>query len=132
MAAEAEQVFSLHSKPGASNVVFLDFDGHTIEGAAWNDNNVLVALPFDPSENDSPATTANFTQDELNRIFEMWHRISEDFAAFNIDVTTEEPAVFTSTTGHVLFTHDTDAGGQAMPSQGAGGVAWINVFGRQT
>jgi chitodextrinase len=128
--AAASQVFQLHSRPGASNVVFLDFDGHTIEGAAWNDKNVLFALPFDPSVNDNPPTTANFTQDELNRIFEIWHRISEDFAAFNIDVTTEEPAVFTATTGHVLFTHDTDASGQAMPSRGAGGVAWINVFGR--
>ena len=59
-ALTASQVFSLHSNPGASNVVYLDFDGHVIEGTAWS-SNTLVALPFDPSQNDSPATTANFT-----------------------------------------------------------------------
>ena len=29
------EVFTLQSKPGASRVVFLDFDGHTISGTAW-------------------------------------------------------------------------------------------------
>jgi len=130
-ASDSSQVFRLHSRPGASNVVYLDFDGHTIEGTAWNSGgNVLVALPFDPSENDSPPTVANFTQIELDKIAIIWHRMSEDFAAFDVDVTTEEPSVFTQTTGHVLFTHDSDASGQAMPSQGGGGVAWLNVFGR--
>lgn len=127
-AADVSQVFQLHSKPGASNVVFLDFDGHTISGTAWS-SNTLVALPFDPSQNDNPPTTANFTTDELNYIAEIWHRVSEDFSAFNIDVTTEEPAVFTSTTGRVLFTHSADASGQAMPSDTYGGIAYINVFG---
>ncbi len=127
---DESQVFQLHSKPGSSNIVFLDFDGHTIEASSGWTLTKLVALPFDPSGNDSPATAADFTQDELNRIFEIWHRISEDFAAFDIDVTTEDPIVFTATTGRLLFTHDTDATGQAMPSQGAGGVAFINMFGR--
>ena len=55
MVANAEalseaQIFRLHSRPGSSNVMFLDFDGHTIEGTGWNSNgNVLVALPFNPS-----------------------------------------------------------------------------------
>lgn len=131
-AMSATEVFQLHSKPGSSQVVYLDFDGHTMEGTAWNVNRepVLVALPFDPSQNDSPPTVANFTQDELNRIAEIWHRMSEDFAAFDIDVTTEEPDVFTPTTGRVLFTLDTDAYGASMPSRGAGGVAWVNPWGR--
>ncbi len=129
-AMEESQVFQLHSRPGASNVVFLDFDGHTIEPSSGWTITTLQALPFDPSHNDNPVTVANFSQDELNRITEIWYRISEDFASFNIDVTTEEPAVFTPTTGHLLFTHDTDANGKAMPSQGVGGVAFINMFGR--
>ena len=131
-AMDASQIFRLHSRPGSSNVVYLDFDGQTMEGTAWNlySEPVLVALPFDPSQNDNPPTQANFTQDELNRIAEIWHRMSEDYAAFDIDVTTEEPAVFTSTTGHVLFTHDVDANGVDMPSKNAGGVAYVNAFGR--
>ena len=130
-AVSASEVFQLHSRPGSSNVVYLDFDGHTIEGTAWNNNNnVLVALPFDPSGNDNPSTEANFTQLEMDRIAIIWHRMAEDFAAFDIDVTTEEPAVFTATTGRVLFTHDSDASGQAMPLQNAGGVAYVNAFGK--
>jgi hypothetical protein len=123
-------IFSLHSSPGSGNVVYLDFDGHTIEPTSGWTITQLVALPFDPSGNDSPATEASFTQDELNRIFEIWHRISEDFASFDIDVTTEEPVDFTPTTGHVLFTDDTDAFGEPMPGQGNGGIAFTNAFGR--
>ena len=130
-AVDPDQVFKLHSRPGSSNVVFLDFDGDTIEDNAWNYylDPVLEALPFDPSNNDNPAMVANFTQDELNRIAEIWHRIATDYAAFDIDITTEEPSVLTNTTGRILFTHDTDAAGRTMPSQNAGGVAYVNVWG---
>ena len=127
-AISAEQAFKLHSRPGSNNVLYLDFDGHTIPAGGWKWSD-LEALPFDPSGNDSPATVASFTQDELNRIHEIWHRVAEDFSAFDIDVTTQEPAVFTTTTGHVVFTHDIDANGQSMPSVGAGGTAFVDVFG---
>jgi hypothetical protein len=128
---DPEKVFKLHSRPGSSNVVFLDFDGQVLEDNVWNYylDPVLVALPFDPSNNDNPPTVANFTQDELSRIAEIWHRVAADFAAFDIDVTTEEPSEFTSTTGTILFTHDSDAEGRKMPSQNAGGVAYLDVFG---
>lgn len=135
--AEAD-VFFLHSRPGSDNVLYLDFDGHIITNTAWNNDpnygtgiDPHPALPFDPSENDLPdPTIANFTSDELNRIGQIWHRMAEDYAPYDIDITTEEPAVFTSSTGRVLFTHDIDANGNEMPAIGAGGVAWVNVFGR--
>jgi len=135
--AEAD-VFFLHSRPGSNNVLYLDFDGHIITNTAWNNDpnygtgiDPHPALPFDPSENDLPdPTVANFTSDELNRIGQIWHRMAEDYAPYDIDITTEEPTVFTSTTGRVVFTHDTDANGKDMPAIGAGGVAWVNVFGR--
>ena len=134
--AESE-IFLLHSRPGSSNVLYLDFDGHVITGTRWNSGNPSStgidphpALPFDPSGNDLPdPTVANFTSDELNRIGQIWHRMAEDYAPFDIDITTEEPDVFTNTTGRVLFTHDIDANGNDMPAVDAGGVAWINVFG---
>lgn len=34
-AINAADTFLLHSRPGAPNVVYLDFDGHTITGTAW-------------------------------------------------------------------------------------------------
>ena len=30
------EVFSLHSRPGATNIIYLDFDGHLISGTAWS------------------------------------------------------------------------------------------------
>jgi len=119
----------LHSRPGSPNVIFLDFDGHTITGAAWNNGRAatLVALPYDLDA--SPST---FGTSEQTAITNIWRRVSEDYAPFNVDVTTEQPAVFTATTGRVLITNGTDANGNLMPSNTAGGVAYINVFGGST
>ncbi len=118
-------VFALHSKPGASRLVYLNFQGYTIANTAWNNGNSLIARSFDTDG--SPAT---FSESERRAIAEIWHRASEDFAPFDIDVTTEAPAVFGPQVGHVLITRNTDANGQAMPSSSAGGVAYVNVWGR--
>jgi hypothetical protein len=115
--------FSLHSKPGAANVVFLDFDGHTFTNTAWGAG-TFVAKAFS-----SDADRTTFSNTERGQIVEIWHRVAEDLSPFDIDVTTQEPATFTARTGRVLITEDTDVNGVAMPSQGAGGVAYVNVFG---
>ena len=119
----------LHSRPGATRVVFLDFDGHVISGTAWNTGTsspaTYVALPYDI---ESPANPT-FNNDELNRIHEIWHRVAEDYAPFDIDVTTEEPVSFGPTVGRILFTKDVDANAIQMPAFGAGGVAYVNVWG---
>src|SRR5687767_11278312 len=31
-----DQTFLLHSRPAATKVVYLDFDGHTTSGTSWN------------------------------------------------------------------------------------------------
>ncbi|MBU0653772.1 MAG: pre-peptidase C-terminal domain-containing protein [Gammaproteobacteria bacterium] len=121
----ATEAFALHSKPGSSKVVYLDFNGHTISGTAWNSSNTsLNALPYD-----TDGYPSSFSDTELGSIAEIWRRIAEDFAPFDIDVTTEEPATFTANTGRLLITKDTDADGKAMPAQGAGGVAYVGVWG---
>ncbi len=123
----AANVFALHSKPGSSNVLFVDFDGHTISGTAWNSGSleaVYYAAPFNTEAGDGTLTDA-----ERAQIQEIWHRMAEDFAPFDIDVTTEQPATFTRTTGHVLITRNTDTTGKAMPYGNAGGVAYVGVWG---
>ncbi len=122
----ASNVFKLHSRPGSSKVIYLDFDGHVISGTAWNSSSsTLNAVPYDLD-----GVPGSFNTTEINNIAEIWRRISEDYAPFDVDVTTESPASFGPTTGRLLITKDTDANGQAMPSQGAGGVAYIGVWGR--
>jgi hypothetical protein len=144
-----DQAFLLHSRPGSSNVLYLDFDGHTITGTIWNTDTgaptAWYARSYDTEGDDTittacslpgtlPVVNVTFSNDERAEIGEIWHRTAEDFAPFDIDVTTEDPNApggpgFTSTTGHLLYTTDSDYCGQAMPSAGAGGVAYLGVFG---
>ncbi|MBQ0720164.1 MAG: tandem-95 repeat protein [Gammaproteobacteria bacterium] len=121
----AANVFALHSKPGASKVFILDFDGHTFSGTAWGGGASYSATPFDTDGNFN-----NVSEAEKNAIHEIWHRIAEDFAPFDIDITTEEPATLTSTTGRLLITRNSDTTGKTMPYETAGGVAYVGVWGR--
>ncbi|MEY4717873.1 MAG: hypothetical protein RL563_491, partial [Pseudomonadota bacterium] len=117
--------FKLHSKPNSTKKVFLDFDGHTISSTAWNS----TVSSYSARAFDTDGYPSSFNDAERAVIHEVWHRIAEDYAPFDIDVTTEEPTSFTSTTGRILFTQDVDSKGIAMPSKGSGGVAYVNVFG---
>jgi len=127
-AAAADNAFLLHSRPGSPNVLYLDFDGHVISGTAWNSSyDPLDAKPFDLDGD--PST---FNEAERTAIAEIWHRVAEDLAAFDIDVTTEDPVTFDRYTGRVLITNKTDANGRAMPQNSGGGVAYIGVWGRST
>lgn len=122
----AANVFALHSKPGASKVFILDFDGHTISGTAWNSaESSYSATPFDTDGNFN-----NVSEAERAAIHEIWHRIAEDFAPFDIDITTEEPTTLTSTTGRLLITRNSDLNSKTMPYSTSGGVAYVGVWGR--
>ncbi len=123
-ASSADDAFVLHSRPSAQNVVFLDFDGHSFSGTAWG-SGTYYAEAFDLDGN-----PANFSAAERAAIAEIWHRVAEDFAPFDIDVTTEEPANFGPYAGRVLITSKRQTNGQPMPYDTAGGVAYIGVWGR--
>lgn len=76
----------LHSNAGAPATLFLDFDGH-FEALSFGVSNVTTpAYDFDGD----PTT---FSDAELANIEAIWFRVAEDYAPFNIDVTTVEPAV---------------------------------------
>ena len=80
------ETFELHSNPGADRVIFLDFDGHMIENSVWvAGQDPYYAGPY--SIDGSPG----FTDIELGRIQYMWRLVAEDFAPFDVDVTTEDP-----------------------------------------
>ena len=78
--------FLLHSRPGANRVIYLDFNGHTDASGSWGAG--ATSPPFDIDG--SPAT---FNSTERNRMVYIWQRVSEDFAVYEIDVTTEDPGV---------------------------------------
>jgi len=115
-----------HSKPGAPNVLYLNFTGENVTGTSWNSGGrtTIPAVPFS-----TDGDFATFSDAEQTTIKRVWQRVAEDYAPFNIDVTTERPATFSTRTAHALITRSTDANGVGNPSSSAGGVAYVNVFG---
>ncbi|WP_370480310.1 PKD domain-containing protein [Tamlana flava] len=126
-AISASDVFMLHSRPGAPNTLYLDFDGMVISGKRWNDANgvsTYYARPYDSDGDES-----SFSDAEHNYIASIWQQVSDDFAAFNIDVTTEEPSSFGPYVGHVLITNSVDQNNINMPCGSCGGYSYVGVFG---
>ena len=120
-----------HSKPGATKVLFLDFNGADISNTFWNNNSqfgnekVWHCRPFSA---DTDETTFNDTEQRYIR--EMWERVAEDYAVYDVDVTTEQPAVWTQNTAHALITPTVDANGKHCPHYNYGGIAYLGVFGQ--
>ncbi len=115
-----------HSKPGAPNVLYLNFCGETVSNTAWNtslDRTTIPAVAFTKD-----ADFATFSSNDQAAIKSIWQRVAEDFAPFNVDVTTERPVTFGTRVGHVLITRSSDAKGDPNPSSNSGGVAYLNKF----
>lgn len=87
-AVDPANAFLLHSKPGANRVIFLDFDGQLLTGTAWNNSTGgdCTAEPYD-----SDGVPGSFSTAERNSMISVWRRVAEDYAAFDVDVTTEDP-----------------------------------------
>jgi hypothetical protein len=116
-----------HSKRGAPNVLYLNFAGETVTGTSWNDSVGRISIPAVAFSTDADYST--FSDSERLAIRRIWQRVAEDYAAFDIDVTTERPATFTTRTAHALITRSKDANGMDNPASGSGGVAYLGVFG---
>lgn len=116
------------SRPGSPNTIYLNFSGYVIAGKQWNSLKypIYEALPYDV---DGDINT--FNQYEQAQVVEMWKRVSEDFKAFDINVTTVMPSDLETNRriSHALITKNMDAKGRPMPSASAGGVAFLGVFG---
>lgn len=105
------QVPKMNSLASAVPCVFLDFDGHNVQGTGWN---YLPSIPC------SPSTLSN------DGIIAVFNRVAEDFRPFNINVTTDSAkflAAPTTKRTRVILTESWEWYG--FP---AGGVANINSF----
>lgn len=83
-----DQTFMLHSRPGSKRTIYLNFKGATLTGTVWNTSSqpTITALPFD-----TDGVPYSFSTAELERIRYIWQRVAEDYAPFEVDVTTEAP-----------------------------------------
>ena len=128
------QTFKLHSHPGASKVIFLDFDGAEIKGTGWNTgSNPLGVGVYTGYDSDGKN---GFSTAENAWIQEVWRQVSETYAPFDVDVTTEDggPDSRERTTTadthfgtQVLFTNSAQAVAQLCNSTCLG-VAWVGTF----
>lgn len=125
------QTFRLHSKPGLTKVIYLDFDGNTTSGTYWNQDYNNGARIVTPRFSEDGLTA--FTDWELADIQEIWQHVAEDYAPFNVDVTTEHPGLDglrKSNSSDKAFGIHVCIGGSCYDwfGDGAGGVAYLNSF----
>ena len=126
-----EDTFKLHSAPGSSKVIYLDFDGHLIpENSAW------VTYSGNEGAIDAPAFSRdkdfdNFSNQELTEIQKIWQIVAEDYAALDVDVTTEDPGYERINRAN---SSDQEFGTRVLISPISsyfgkyGGIAYIGVF----
>ncbi len=105
---------SLNSRPGAKGCILLDLDGQVVTGTRWNTANRIATIT-------SPAPSYSDAQ-----VSGIWRVMVEDFAPFNVTVTTNE-AVFNTYAKNrrmrVIFTPD-----QSWFSASVGGIAYLNSW----
>ncbi len=102
----------LSSYSSAIAVIYLDFDGHNVEGTSWNWS--LPVIQCQPSGLD-PA-----------QITEVFNRVAEDFRPFNVNVTTDSTKFLAAPFDRrmrVIITKTSE-----WYSNSAGGVAFISSF----
>lgn len=129
------QTFLLHSRPGAQRVIFLDFDGHTTTGTYWNSDSNVASIVTPRYDTDGNVTT--FSNTELANIQDIWQRVAEDFAPFEVDVTTQDPgleAIRKTSSSDLFYGIRACIGGSSNTwfGGGAGGVAYLTSFGWNT
>ncbi len=129
------QTFALHSLPGANRTIYLDFDGATVSGTAWNQgSNPIAGGTHIGYDSDGDPTT--FTTAEHAWMQEVWRQVAETYAALGVDVTTADPgpaALHRSSSSDttygttVLVTNSSAAAEQAC-SSACLGVAYVGTF----
>jgi hypothetical protein len=132
------QTFALHSLPGSTHKIFLDFDGADVSGTWWNTPSAYNPTPM-PSRHYTGFTLdgdAAFSSAEKAYIQTVWRIVAEKYAPFDADVTTQDPGpagynrsdTSDATYGdHVLITDDSGAVLSACGGS-CSGVALLDTF----
>ncbi len=126
--APLDQTFMLHSRPGSKRTIYLNFKGATLSNTAWNSSSqpTITALPFD-----TDGVPYSFSTAELERIQYIWQRVAEDYAPFDVDVTTEAPSsdrITRSGSGDDTFGTTVLITKRTFYNCSCGGVAYLGVF----
>ena len=123
------ETFNLHSKPGAKRVIYLDFDGHITTGTAWNASSGVDPIVSPTYSRDNDHST--FNTSELEDIQNMWRQVSEDYAPFDVNVTTQDPganAIIRSNLSDEYYGTRVVITDDNFDNCGCGGFAYVGVF----
>ena len=131
---------TLNSRPGSNRTIFIDFDGHTVPlGTYWDDPPPPGSPPSPTVAGVYPAFTIDgspsFSNAEKQIIIDTWAAVAEDYAIFDVNVTTADPgdAAIDRVNGAdlVFGTRALVTAGNASwnPSTcQCGGIAYVDVF----
>src|SRR3954447_24404599 len=131
--------FALHSLPGSTHTIYLDFDGGTVSGTWWNSASGGMPSRF-YSGFTLDADPTSFTSAELAYIQQVWRIVAEKYAPFDVDVTTQDPgpaaynrssSLDTRYGDHVMITDDTGAVASAC-SGNCSGIALVGTFDQES
>ena len=119
------------SLPGSNRVIYLDFNGHTITGTAWNASKGIDPVNVTPYDTDG--NPADYSAAEAAVITDVWRRVAEDYAPFNINVTTVDPgaaAINRSSSADLNYGTRVliDPTSWYQSGCGCGGVAYVGVY----
>ncbi len=106
----SSQIPVFNSYPASANVVFLDFDGHIVNGTSWNGSGPIVC------------NGANLTTAQITSIF---NRVAEDYRPFTVNITTDSTKYAAAPADkrmRVVLTTSSSWYGAA------GGVSYMNSF----
>lgn len=126
-----DHAFTLHSRPEATRKILLDFDGQLVDNPNWNGGAPIDAAPYSRGDQHDES----FSASDLIEIEKIWARVAEDFAVWDVDVTTEDPG----TQGLARNgSGDVEYGVRVVitptyewySTQRFGGVAYLNTFDR--
>ena len=122
---DLNDTFELETNPDASKTIYLDFNGHFSNNNAWNHSINFPAWNRD-------GNSGNFSNAELIEIQSQFQNVAEDFAPFDVNVTTKDPGVAALTRSSVF---DQNFGVRVVNTQsaggfgnGIGGVAYLRSF----
>lgn len=129
-----DQAFTLESKPGSNRTLFLDFDGDTTSGSAWN--STANGASFTSPAYDSDGAPGTFSTAERTEIVRAWQAVAEDYAPFDVNVTTKDPGLAaidrTSSSDLVYGTRVVVTPSNPVfvndCGSGCGGIAYVGVF----
>jgi hypothetical protein len=132
-ASSSYDSFSLHSRPGAKKLIYLNFKGHTFVNSRYNicRYDAMAKVTICPTKivsgaYDTDGDPTTFSVTELNNIKSIWQRVAGNYSPFDVDVTTELPTddklLKTSSTDEYFGAHILITQRDANFCTGCGGV----------